>query len=105
MGRKKGISDEELLALPNFGASELFSPREKVALEFAEEVTKTPVEVPDELFARLREHFTEDQVVELAASIAFENYRTRLYHALEIGSDGFYACALPPRPQAGGQAR
>jgi alkylhydroperoxidase family enzyme len=55
----------------------------------------TPVEVSDALFSRLREHFNEDQVVELTASIAYENFRARFDHALAIGSDQLYVCAWP----------
>jgi len=95
VSRQAGISDERILALPDFRASALFSAKEKAVLEYAEEMTKTPVAVSDELFARLREEFSEDQLVELTASIAFENFRARFYHALDIGSDGLYACALP----------
>jgi alkylhydroperoxidase family enzyme len=100
VSRQSGISEEQILALPEFRASALFSPMEKAVVEYAEEMTKTPVAVSDELFARLREHFNDDQLVELTASIAFENYRARFYHALDIGSDGLYVCAWPP-----GQAR
>ena len=61
-------------------------------------MTVTPVEVPDELFERLREHFDEPQLVELTAEIAWENYRARFDHAFDIGSQGFSRgamCALP----------
>ncbi len=96
-----GMSDEELLALPSFRSSPHFSEPEKVALEYAEAMCTTPVDVPDELFARVKQHFSDNQIVELTASIAFENYRARFDHALGIGSDQLYACAWPPqaRPQ------
>jgi alkylhydroperoxidase family enzyme len=95
VSRQAGISDERILALPEFRTSALFSAKEKALLEYAEEMTRTPVTVSDALFARLREEFNENQLVELTASIAFENYRARFYHALDIGSDGLYVCALP----------
>ena len=53
-------------------------------------MSQTPVRVPDELFARLRAHFDDGQIVDLTASIAFENYRARFNHALGIGSDNLY---------------
>jgi alkylhydroperoxidase family enzyme len=102
VSRTKGLTDEEIAAVTEFRASGLFTEREKAALEYAEEMTKTPVAVPDELFARLRGFFDEDQLVELTSSIAYENYRARFYHALEIGSDGLYVCALPARQNAEG---
>jgi alkylhydroperoxidase family enzyme len=94
---KAGITDDELFDVADFRSSTRFTERERAALEYAEEMSKTPVAVADELFARLRRHFDDDQLVELTASIAYENYRARFYHALEIGSDQLYVCALPPR--------
>jgi hypothetical protein len=80
-------------------------------LDFAVAMTKTPVEVPDELFAALRAKLDDAQVVELTATIAWENYRARFDHALEIGAQGFSAgavCAIPERspasPATGGAA-
>ncbi len=85
-----------------FRTSLVFSGREKLALEYAEEMTKTPVAVPDELFACLGRQFSEDQIVELTPSIAFENYRARLAHALDIACRGLYVCAGSPRTVAKG---
>ncbi len=101
MGRKQGITDDELAELAQFRASSRFSAREKAALEYAEEMCKTPVAVPDELFARLRAQFDDDQIVELTASIAFENYRARFYHALDIASEQLYCAWPPPGPNQG----
>jgi hypothetical protein len=64
-------------------------------------MTVTPVDVPDELFARLREYFDERQVVELTAAHAGENYRARFNHAFRLESQGFTEgayCALPEHP-------
>ncbi len=96
MSRKLGITDQQIFELPRFRSTALFSDEEKAALEYAEEMTRTPVEVSEELFARLRQHFSENQMVELTASIAYENFRARFDHALGIGSDGLYVCAWPP---------
>jgi alkylhydroperoxidase family enzyme len=96
---KDGITDDELFDVADFRASARFTEREKTALEYAEEMCRTPVAVSDELFARLRQYFDEDQLVELTASIAYENFRARFYHALEIGSEQLYVCALPPPKQ------
>jgi alkylhydroperoxidase family enzyme len=63
-------------------------------------MTATPVEVPDALFAALRQHLDEAQLVELTAEIAWENFRARFNHALEIGAQGFSKgafCVLPER--------
>ena len=61
-------------------------------------MTRTPVEVPDELFQNLRAQFTEAQLVELTATIAWENYRARFNHAFGLEAEGFSEgayCALP----------
>ena len=61
-------------------------------------MTRTPVEVPDELFQSLRAQFTEAQLVELTATIAWENYRARFNHAFGLEAEGFSEgayCALP----------
>ena len=78
---------------------------EKLALEYADAMTQTPVEVPDALFAKLRERFTDAQLVELTATVAWENYRARFDHAFGVEAEGFTKgsyCALPAR--AAGQA-
>lgn len=61
-------------------------------------MTQTPVEVRDALFAKLGEKFTDAQLVELTATLAWENYRARFDHALSVESEGFTKgsyCALP----------
>ena len=63
-------------------------------------MTRTPVEVPDALFARLRERFSEAQLVELTSAIAWENYRARFDHAFRIEGENFTegaVCAMPVR--------
>lgn len=70
-------------------------------LDYATAMTKTPVEVSDDLFAKLRQHFSETQLVELTAVIAWENYRARFDHALGIEAQGFSAGAYCPLPERG----
>jgi len=67
-------------------------------LEYADVMTQTPVEVADALFAKLRENFTDAQLVELTATIAWENYRARFDHAFGVEAEGFTQgsfCAVP----------
>ncbi len=66
-------------------------------------MTQTPVAVSDELYARLSASLDEIQIIELTAEIAWENYRARFDHALDIGSQGFSegaTCAIPERSHA-----
>ena len=69
-------------------------------LEYADAMTRTPVEVPNALFARLLERLSEAQLVELTSAIAWENYRARFDHAFGIEGENFTegaACAIPVR--------
>jgi len=77
----------------SFRTSDLFSPGERVALELAEAMTSTPPNVTDELFARLQEFYDEAQLVELAAIVAQENFRSRFNTTFRIESQGMY-CPL-----------
>jgi alkylhydroperoxidase family enzyme len=100
--RNSGFSDEELLAISRYGSSELFDEREKVALDYTVAVMRTPVDVTDELFAKLQEHFTTEQIVELTALLTLVNL-DRFNAAFGIGSAGFsegMVCVLPERPAA-----
>ncbi len=71
-------------------ASELFSPAERAAFEFAEGMTHSPAEVSDEVYAEASRHFSEEQLVELAGTIAMENYRARINRAFLVESQGVY---------------
>lgn len=75
--------------------STLFSEAERVALEYAERVTHTDQSVDDALFARLKQHFSEAQIVELAAVVALENFRSKFNPGLGIEAQGF--CLIPKR--------
>jgi 4-carboxymuconolactone decarboxylase len=98
--RHSGFSDAELLALPRYRESDLFTEREKLVLDYTVGVMRTPVDVSDELFARMKEHFTDEQLVELTALLTVVNL-DRLNAAFGIGSAGFsegMVCLVPDRP-------
>ena len=100
--RNSGLSDDELLALPRYRQSDLFSEREKLALDYTVGVMRTPVDVGDELFARLKEHFSDEQLVEITALLTVVNL-DRFNAAFGIGSAGFsegMVCVPPDRPAA-----
>lgn len=84
-----------MLAVPNWRESRLFSEAERCALDYAERITITSERVDDALFARLEQHYSEAQIVELTAAIAFENFRSKFNPALGVEAQGF--CPLPPR--------
>ncbi|MGZ7073714.1 MAG: carboxymuconolactone decarboxylase family protein [Candidatus Angelobacter sp.] len=100
MGRASGISAEQIANLNHYRNDFNFSDLERLVLRYADGMTQTPVDVPDALFARLREKFTEAQLVELTSAIAWENYRARFDHAFGIEAESFSegaVCALPVR--------
>ena len=100
--RNSGFSDDELLALPRYRSRDLFTEREKLALDYAVGVMRTPVEVSDELFAGMKEHFTDEQLVEITALLTVVNL-DRFNAAFGIGSAGFsdgMVCVPPDRPAA-----
>jgi AhpD family alkylhydroperoxidase len=89
LGRDHGMTDQQVREFLFYRESEAFSPLERLVIDYAAGMTKTPVDVPDELFAQLREHLDEAQLVELTAEIALENYRGRFNKAFGLGSEGF----------------
>lgn len=101
---RAGVTDEQLLALPRHREASCFSELELAVLDYAEAMTRTPAAVTDELFARLRAHLDEAQLVELTAAIAWENWRARFNWAFDIGAAGFRAGAACPVPSGAGQA-
>src|SRR5262245_29798835 len=92
-GRQTGIDIEKLAAVADYASSDRFTPAEKAALRYAEEMCKESVEVPDALFDELQRYFTDDAIVELTSIIALENSRARFNRALLIPADGL--CMLP----------
>jgi alkylhydroperoxidase family enzyme len=81
-----GVPDEKILALDEYATSPLYEEKERVALEYAERMTKTDQDVDDELFSRLRLFFDEDALVELTAAIAWENSSSKFNRALRVPS-------------------
>ncbi len=93
-----GLTDEEITAIR--GASlEGFSPPETALLRMADALAQTPANVSDELYAELRRHFSEEQLIELAASAAQENFRARYNRVFDVGSDGLYRQGLRFKPR------
>ena len=95
VGRDNGLSEQEIARILG-GAEEGFSEPERLLLQLADALAATPANVSEELFAALRAHFSEEQLIELAAAAAQENYRARFNRAFDVGSDGLY-CVIPQR--------
>jgi alkylhydroperoxidase family enzyme len=98
IAREAGVTEAQLLALPRYRESDEFTALEKLVLDYATAMSRTPTTVSDELFAALREHFDERQMVELTNVIALENMRARFNSAFDMTPAGFsdgLVCAVP----------
>jgi alkylhydroperoxidase family enzyme len=98
LAHEVGITEAQLLALANYRDSEEFTALEKLVLDYATAMSRTPTTVDDELFAALREHFDERQMVELTNVIALENMRARFNSAFDMTPAGFsegLVCVVP----------
>ena len=73
----------------------MFNDQERLVIELADAISDTPSNVSDDLYVRLRRRFSEEQLIELGAQIAFEQYRSRLNRVFDVGSDELYK----PGPQ------
>ena len=86
MSSQLGVPDDKINAVTDYANSDLFTPEERLALEFADAMTITGRDVSDELFDRLRGLFNEDALVELTATIAWENASSKFNRALRVPS-------------------
>lgn len=84
---------DKTLVLETWRDSTLYSPRERLALEYAEAVTQG--RVTDALADRVKAEFGENTMVELTGLIAFQNMSAKFNAALDIPAQGF--CQLPER--------
>ncbi len=103
MGREEGLREEQLRDLASYQTSPEFDALEKLILDLALGMTRTPVAVEDRIVKDLRVHFDDAQLVELTATIAWENWRARFNHALGIEAHGFNEgayCPIPELPQS-----
>ena len=100
-----GVTEEQLRALPDYEHSPLFSEEERAVLRYADAMTRTPVHVPDALFDALKAHYTDRQILEVTAAIAWENFHARVNHALDLEAEGVASrvCLVPAGVQPPGQ--
>ncbi len=105
-GMNGGIDPAKVRSTGQWRQSDIYDARERAVLEYAETASMTPAEVPDELAARLRTHFSDAEIVELAAWVALENYRSRFNAGLGLRSQGFSeSCEVPPSLADGSTTR
>ncbi len=92
------MTEDQLVDLGRHRESDAFSELEKLALDYALALTETPATVSDELFAELRKHLSEAQMVELTAVVAYENYLARFNRGFDVQPVGFSEGAFCPIP-------
>ena len=68
---------------------------ELLVIELADAMADTPSNISDDLYSRLRAEFSEEQLLQLGAQLAFENYRARLNRIFDVGSDELYKPGAP----------
>jgi alkylhydroperoxidase family enzyme len=84
---------EKVLALSSWQTCDLYTDLERVALEYAEAITYSDRQVSAELMNQVKEHFNEDEIIELTGLIAFQNLSSKFNSALDVPAQGF--CELP----------
>ncbi|MBI2881278.1 MAG: carboxymuconolactone decarboxylase family protein [Candidatus Tectomicrobia bacterium] len=100
---KDGEDAEKFLSLDRWRESALYTRRERLALEAAEGMTVTGRDVSDDLFRELRAEFTDEELVELAATIALENYRSKFNHFFRVEANGL--CKWEPPQSAAAEKK
>ena len=93
VGVKENIDEETLGALHDWRTSDHFSGREKAALELTEEIVADDREVSDACFARVREHFSEADVLELVFVVGYQVFASKFAKAFRLAPQGFAARA------------
>ena len=94
------MSREKIDAALGHGDVTVLSQRERLALDYADRVSATPVDVPDEFYAQLQAVFSEREIVELTAQIAHENYNAKSNRPLRVEANDFCEIPLPEVPAA-----
>jgi len=93
------VSEQQLQELFRYRESSAFTELEKLVLDLAVAMTRTPSNVPEELLGHLRQHFSPPELVELVTAIAQENFRARFNRPFDVGAVGFSEGAFCPLPE------
>jgi alkylhydroperoxidase family enzyme len=97
------VTEAQIQGLARYRESNAFSPLEKAVLDYAVSLSQTPANASDELVARLRKELSDEQLVELTAAIAWENFRARFNRGFDVAAQGYSqgaVCPIPERPGA-----
>jgi alkylhydroperoxidase family enzyme len=89
VGVKVGVPAEKLADVLDYRGNPRFSAREQAALEFCERTTRDDLEVSDACLARVREHFTEPEIVELTFIAGYQIFASKFAKAFRLAPQGF----------------
>lgn len=89
VGVKVGVPAEKLADVLVFQESPRFSARERAALQFCERTIRDDLEVTEECLARVREHFTEAEIVDLTFIIGYQTFASKFAKAWKLTPQGF----------------
>src|SRR5215470_3689910 len=89
VGVTAGVPAKTLAAIQSYRDNDLFSAREQAALEFGERTARDDLEMTDACLIRLREHFSEAEVVELAFIAGFQIFASKFAKAFGVAPQGF----------------
>jgi alkylhydroperoxidase family enzyme len=95
---QRGQDPAKVRDVPVWRDSTVYTEKERTVLEYAEAASQTPAVISDDLVERLHAHFDEGEIVELAAWVALENYRSRFNAGLGLHSQGFSDNCRVPSP-------
>lgn len=83
---QEGVTQDQLDALDNWQDSDLFNAQEQAILAYTDAMT-LQIQVPDPVFAQIKKHFSQQETVEITATIGAYNMVSRFLEALQIHSD------------------
>jgi alkylhydroperoxidase family enzyme len=89
VGVKEGVSAEKLTDVLAYRESPYFNERERAALEFCERTIRDDLDVSEDCLVRLREHFAQAEVVELAFIIGYQTFASKFAKAFRLAPQGF----------------
>jgi alkylhydroperoxidase family enzyme len=98
VGVRSGTPAEALADIPRYRESAWFTARQRAALEFSERITRDDLEVSDGCHARLREHFSDAEIVELTFIIGYQTFASKFAKAFRLAPQGFSAAAAGGAP-------
>jgi alkylhydroperoxidase family enzyme len=83
------VSEERISSLADWRRTDLFTPEERLALEYAEATTLDTVDDDLRLRLRLKARWSDGALIELTGLIAFQNLSAKFNSALDVPAQGF----------------